>query len=98
MSLELALASSAPAEGKTQFFVHLSFNSIFQLINDISSDVKKLFRYFHDTAIVVSLKILLNPSATLFPSNLALYFKIYKIYSIRTIIIKISCFIFRIKP
>ena len=42
---------SLPAAGKTQYFVHLSFNSALQLINSISSDLQKLLKYFNDTAI-----------------------------------------------
>ena len=39
---------STPAAAKT---LHLSSNSILQLINGISSDLKKLLRYFNGTAI-----------------------------------------------
>ena len=51
--LESALVLSTPPIVKTQCFVHLSFSSIFQLINDISSHLQKLLRYFNGTAIVV---------------------------------------------
>ena len=40
--LELASSLSAPVTDKTQYFVHLSFNSTLQLINVISSDLQKL--------------------------------------------------------
>ena len=58
ISSELSSALSVPVEAKTQCFVHLSFNSILQLINGISSDFQKLLRYFNGTATVVFLKIL----------------------------------------
>ena len=59
-----------------------------QLINDISSDLQKLFRYFK-----LFLKIPFAPSARVFPNNLVLYMKDLKIISILNIIIKVSCFI-----
>ena len=40
--LDLASSFSLPIADKTQWFVHLSFNSTFQLINGISSDLQKL--------------------------------------------------------
>ena len=52
-----------------------------QLINDISSDLQKLFRYFNGTGVAA------------FPNNLVLYMKDLKIISILNIIIKVSCFI-----
>ena len=57
-----ALASSLilfllPAADKTQYFVHLSFNSSLQLINRISSDRQKLLKHFNGTVIVPFLKI-----------------------------------------
>ena len=49
-----ALVLSTPPIVKTQcFVVHSSLSSIFQLINDISSNLQKLLRYFNGTAIVV---------------------------------------------
>ena len=75
--LRLAFALSLPAADKTQYFVHLSFNSTLQWINGISSDLLKLLIYFNDTAIFAFLEI---PSAsfglgwaTVSPNNLALY-------------------------
>ena len=41
-------------EAKTQYFVHLSFNSTLQLINGILSDHQKLLRDVIDTTNVVS--------------------------------------------
>ena len=46
--LKSALILSAPAAAKTQY---LRFNSPFQLINHISSDLQKLVRYFNGTAL-----------------------------------------------
>ena len=45
MLLELAFALSPPAPDKTQYFIHLSFNSTFQLINGISKDLQKLLKF-----------------------------------------------------
>ena len=70
--LELALPLSAPAADKTQYFVHLSFDSISQLINGILNDLQKLF---NDTGIVAFLKTPFATSATIFPYNLVLYLK-----------------------
>ena len=43
---------SLPAADKTQYFVYLSFNSTLQLINEISSNLEKLIKYFNGAAIV----------------------------------------------
>ena len=43
----LALSFSLPSTDQTQCFVHLNFNTPSQLINDISSDLQKLLRYFN---------------------------------------------------
>ena len=50
--LELAFSLSAPPADKTQYFVHLSFNSTLQLLHDNSSDLQKLLKYIIGTAIV----------------------------------------------
>ena len=55
--LELLFVLSLPPDDKTQYFVHLSFNSTLQLINGISSDLQKLLKYFNMTAIAAFLKI-----------------------------------------
>ena len=57
--LGLSFVLSLPAADKTQYFVHLSFNSILQLINGISSDLQKLLKYFNGTAIIAFFRILL---------------------------------------
>ena len=57
--LRLAFVLPLPAADKTQYFVHLIFNSTLQLINDISSDFRKLLKYFNGTATVVFFGILL---------------------------------------
>ena len=54
--MELApswLSALATSIDKTQWFVHLSFGSTLELINDILSDIQKLLRYFNGTAIAV---------------------------------------------
>ena len=43
---ELTCTFWVPVEAKTQCLVHLGFSSIFQLVNGISFDLQKLFRYF----------------------------------------------------
>ena len=72
-----------PVADKTQYFVHLSFNSTFQIINGISSDLQKLGKYFNGTAIAVFLKIPLAwfrfGWALVFPNNLALDLKNLKL-------------------
>ena len=45
------------ATAKTQCFDHWSFNSTLQLINDNSSDLQKLLRYFNSTAMVAFYRI-----------------------------------------
>ena len=52
----LALLFLLPVTEKTQSFVHLSFNSTLQLINDILIDLQKLFRYFNDPEIYLDLE------------------------------------------
>ena len=72
MLLELILLIlSAPAAGKTQYFVHLSFNSTFQLNNGISRDLQKLLKYFNGTAIAAFFKIPFALSASVFSNDLA---------------------------
>ena len=77
--LRLAFVLSSPAADKTQYLFHLSFNSTLQLINDISSDLKKLLNYLNDTAFVAFLRIPLVSSASVFSNNLALYLKDLKL-------------------
>ena len=73
--LELAFELSGPAADNTQYFVHLSFNSTFKLINSISSDPQKLLKYFNGTAVAAFFKIPFISSATIFPYNLAWFLK-----------------------
>ena len=83
LSSSLPLALLVPATGKTQCLVHLSFNSMLQLINCILSDLQKLLNYFSGTAIVAFFRIPLAASGAgwtaLFPNNLALYLKDLKL-------------------
>ena len=53
----LALSLSLPTGDKTQYFVHLSFHSTLKLVNDISSDLPKLLKYFSDTVVVAFFRI-----------------------------------------
>ena len=66
-------ALSAPAAVKTQYFVLLSFDSTLQLINDISSDLQKLPKYFNGTAPVAFFRIPFAPSVSVLPNTLTLY-------------------------
>ena len=75
ISLGLAFALSAPTVGKTI----LCFNSTLQSIYRISSDLKKLLKYFNGVAIVSFFRVLFAPSASGFPNNLALYLKDLKL-------------------
>ena len=70
---------SVSFQAKTQYFVHLIFNSTLHLINDISRDLKKLPRSFNDIVIVVFIKIIFAQSAYLLPNDLALYLKELKV-------------------
>ena len=49
---KIILSLSVLPTDKTKCLVYLSFNSIAQLINEISSDLQKLPKYFNDTVIV----------------------------------------------
>ena len=61
----------------TQCFVCLTFNSTFQLINGISSDLQKFVKYVNSTAVVPFFRIRLDEFGTgwaaVFSNNLALY-------------------------
>ena len=75
--LWLAFAPSLPAKGKTQYFVHLSFTSILQLIT-----VQVIYKNY--TAIAAFFRITFALFGvglpTLFPNNnLALYSKDFKL-------------------
>ena len=76
--LELALALSAPAACKTQYFFYLSFNSTLQFINGI---LQKVFKYFNGTAIVAFL-VTFALSASFFSNNFDLYSKGLKVLSL----------------
>ena len=82
LSLTLPFVLSASAADKTQYFVHLGFNSTLQLIHSISRDLQKLLKYFNGTGIVAFLKIIFAASATVFSNNLALYLKDLKLSSL----------------
>ena len=73
--LELALPLSASAANRTKRLAHLTFSSTMQLINDISNDLQKLFRYFCGTVIIVFLKIPIAPSENMFPKSWDFYLK-----------------------
>ena len=77
--LSLALVSSALAPEKTQYSLNVSFNFIFQLINDISSNLEKLLKYFNGRGIIAILKFLFASSISVFPNNLVLYLKELKL-------------------
>ena len=70
--IPLTLSLTLAAE-KTQYFVHLIFNSTLKLINGIVNDLQKLRKYFNGRAIFEFLKTPFAPTATVFSNNLALY-------------------------
>ena len=72
ISSELASAFSTLAAAEIHSLVHLSFNSILQLINGILSDLQKLLKCFNGMAIAAFFKIKLFPLATVSPYNLVL--------------------------
>ena len=90
----LALASllillSLPAAGKTQYFVHLSFNSTLQLINGIFCKLQKLLKHFNGSAIAAFFKTLFALATLAFPNNLALYLKDLKLSSLAISLLKL---------
>ena len=70
-SLESAWSFPTPAEAKTQCFVHLSFNSTWQVISDISNDCQKIPFLMEELLHFLEL----FPSAAVFSNNLALHLK-----------------------
>ena len=82
LSLTLPLALVALAADKTQYFLHLSFDSTLQLINGISSDLQKLLKYLKGKAIAEIFKFLFALSAAVFSDNLALYLNHLKFSSL----------------
>ena len=75
--LELASSLSLPPIAKTQCFVHSSFHSTLELINDISFDHQKLLRYLNGTAIVAFSTVPF--AAAVLPINFVLSLKDFKI-------------------
>ena len=53
----LSFVLSLPTAEKTKCFVHLSFDSTFQLTNGIPIDLQQLLKYFNGTAIVSVFRI-----------------------------------------
>ena len=47
-------------KAKTHWFFHLRFKLSLQLINDISKDLQKLFRYSNTTALPINLVLYLK--------------------------------------
>ena len=77
--LELTFSLSAAAADKAQYFVHLRFSFMLQLVNGISNDIQKLLKYFNGTSIVAFFRIPIASSASVLPKNLALYLKDLKL-------------------
>ena len=73
MSLIINTASPASADNTHSFF-HVRFNLILQLIKGISSDLKKLLKYFNGTT-AFTLLFAMTPSRTGLPNKLTLYLK-----------------------
>ena len=55
-----------------------------KLINDISSDLQKLFKYFNGGPILAFLKIPFPPSHSVFSNELGLYYKDLNLLSLAT--------------
>ena len=85
---ELTLLFSVASKDKTQWFVHLSFNLILQLINGISSDLQGLLKYINGTAIFALNKIVVATFEAFFYNNLALYLKDLKLLSFAISLLK----------
>ena len=71
--------------------MNLSFNSTLQLINDISSNLKELFRYFNGKAIVVFPIIPFAPPASVLPNNSSFHLKnlkslVFSISSLKSVV------------
>ena len=77
--LGLAFVLSAPAAGKTKYFVYLCFNSPLQLINGILIDLPKLLKILMAKQMLHFFRIPLAPSSSVFPNNLAIYLKDLKL-------------------
>ena len=88
----LVLSFSLPRIDETLFFTHLSFNSTLQLINDSSSDLQKLVKYFTNPAIVAFYRLPLAwfkvGWTTGFPNNLALSLKSLNLLVFTTLLSK----------
>ena len=73
--MSLIINTAAPASvDNTHSFFHVKFNLILQLIKGISSDMKKLLKYFNGTTTFTVLSVIL-PSRTGSPNKLTLYLK-----------------------
>ena len=82
-----------PFADKTQYFVHLRFNSTLQLSNGTSSDLQKLLKYFNGTAIVAFffefLYLDLEDLERLLPNNLTLYLEDLKLLVLAISVLKL---------
>ena len=82
LSSTLPLILLIPAADKTQYFVYVSFNSTFHLVNGISTDLRKLLKCFNGTEVVAHFRIqltALSAWAAVFPNNLVFYLKDLKL-------------------
>ena len=84
----------APFEAKTQYFFHLCFNLILQLISDILSNLQKSLRYLNSTAIAVLLKIPLALLPSMSPNSLALYLNYLKVSSLELLLLNLLVYSF----
>ena len=92
LTLSLSLSLPLPFADKTQYFVHLSFKSTFQLLNGISSDLQQLLKYYNSTATAsffrIPLELFWLGWATVFPNNLALDLKDLKLSVFSVLLLK----------
>ena len=84
MSLIINTALPASVDNTHSFF-HLKFNLILQLIKGISSDLKKLLKYFNGI-ITFTLLFTILPSRTGSPNNLTLYLKELEVLVVNSLI------------
>ena len=84
MSLIINTALPAPVDN-THFFFHVKFNLILQLIKGISSDLKKLLKYFNGTT-TFTLLFATPSSRTGLSNNLTLYLKELELLVVKSLI------------
>ena len=88
MSLIINTALPESVDNAHSFF-HVKFNLILQLIKRISSDLKKLLKYFNGTT-TFTLVFATLPAITELPNNSALYLKELEVLVVKSLIASAS--------